>query len=125
MFCSRLPFSTTIPLKSLSSLSRPGLRTTKKLFWNPCSMMVGPRERRNQLSSRNQLVVLVHPTYCFSDFKEYHTDTTVRFLVKIAGGKLRELRNEGLHKVFKLQTVINTTSMVSFVILSFHGQSGS
>ncbi|ETN77909.1 DNA gyrase/topoisomerase IV, A subunit [Necator americanus] len=49
-----------------------------------------------------------------SDFKEYHTDTTVRFVIKVASGKLRDLEAEGLHKVFKLQTVLNTTSMVLF-----------
>ncbi|VDM54549.1 unnamed protein product [Angiostrongylus costaricensis] len=49
-----------------------------------------------------------------SDFKEYHTDTTVRFVIKLAPGKLRELEAEGLHRVFKLQTVLNTTSMVLF-----------
>ncbi|KAK6012036.1 hypothetical protein OSTOST_22824, partial [Ostertagia ostertagi] len=49
-----------------------------------------------------------------SDFKEYHTDVTVRFVVKLPHGKLRELEAEGLHKVFKLQTVLNTTSMVLF-----------
>ncbi|KAK6039752.1 DNA gyrase/topoisomerase IV, A subunit [Cooperia oncophora] len=49
-----------------------------------------------------------------SDFKEYHTDVTVRFVVKLPHGKLRDLEAEGLHKVFKLQTVLNTTSMVLF-----------
>ncbi|XGW08821.1 hypothetical protein V3C99_011270 [Haemonchus contortus] len=49
-----------------------------------------------------------------SDFKEYHTDVTVRFVVKLPQGKLREYEAEGLHKVFKLQTVLNTTSMVCF-----------
>ncbi|GMT15036.1 hypothetical protein PFISCL1PPCAC_6333, partial [Pristionchus fissidentatus] len=51
-----------------------------------------------------------------ADFKEYHTDTTVKFVVKVAGGRdgMRKLEQEGLHKVFKLQTVINTSSMVMF-----------
>uniref|UniRef100_A0A0M3IS16 TOP4c domain-containing protein n=1 Tax=Ascaris lumbricoides TaxID=6252 RepID=A0A0M3IS16_ASCLU len=49
-----------------------------------------------------------------TDFKEYHTDTTVKFLVKMTPEKLRAAQMEGLHKVFKLQTVINTTSMVLF-----------
>ncbi|EFO86230.1 CRE-TOP-2 protein [Caenorhabditis remanei] len=49
------------------------------------------------------------------DYKEYHTDTTVKFVVKLAPGKLRELeRGEDLHQVFKLQSVINTTCMVLF-----------
>ena len=49
-----------------------------------------------------------------TDFKEYHTDVTVKFIVKMAQEKLRRAQHEGLHKVFKLQTVINTTSMVLF-----------
>ncbi|KAF8363065.1 top-2 [Pristionchus pacificus] len=51
-----------------------------------------------------------------SDFKEYHTDTTVKFVVKVTGGRegMRKLEHDGLHKVFKLQTVINTSSMVLF-----------
>lgn len=48
----------------------------------------------------------------FRDFKEYHTDTTVKFVVKMNADKLRAAKEEGLHKVFKLQSVINTTSMV-------------
>lgn len=53
--------------------------------------------------------------YHCRDFKEYHTDTTVKFVVKVTGGRdgMRKLEHEGLHKVFKLQTVINTSSMVS------------
>uniref|UniRef100_A0A0R3RWV3 DNA topoisomerase 2 n=1 Tax=Elaeophora elaphi TaxID=1147741 RepID=A0A0R3RWV3_9BILA len=47
-----------------------------------------------------------------TDFKEYHTDTTVKFVVKMNSDKLRASKEEGLHKVFKLQSVINTTSMV-------------
>uniref|UniRef100_A0A0N5ANS0 DNA topoisomerase 2 n=1 Tax=Syphacia muris TaxID=451379 RepID=A0A0N5ANS0_9BILA len=54
-----------------------------------------------------------HPAL-ISDFKEYHTDTTVKFVVKMNQQKLREVTMEGLHKVFKLQTVINTSSMVLF-----------
>uniref|UniRef100_F1KQV5 DNA topoisomerase 2 n=1 Tax=Ascaris suum TaxID=6253 RepID=F1KQV5_ASCSU len=48
------------------------------------------------------------------DFKEYHTDTTVRFVIKMSAQKLRDAEMEGLHKVFKLQTAINTSSMVLF-----------
>ncbi|CAG9536423.1 unnamed protein product [Cercopithifilaria johnstoni] len=49
-----------------------------------------------------------------TDFKEYHTDTTVKFVIKMNSDKLRASKEEGLHKVFKLQSVINTTSMVLF-----------
>ncbi|VDK26248.1 unnamed protein product, partial [Anisakis simplex] len=52
--------------------------------------------------------------YTIQDYKEYHTDATVRFVIKMTKEKLREAEMEGLHKVFKLQTAINTTSMVLF-----------
>ncbi|EJD75192.1 DNA topoisomerase 2 [Loa loa] len=48
------------------------------------------------------------------DFKEYHTDTTVKFVVKMNAAKLREAEMEGLHKIFKLQSAINISSMVLF-----------
>lgn len=49
-----------------------------------------------------------------TDFKEYHTDTTVRFVVKMPEEKLREAEHAGLHKVFKLQTPLTCASMVVF-----------
>uniref|UniRef100_A0A915CWD3 DNA topoisomerase 2 n=1 Tax=Ditylenchus dipsaci TaxID=166011 RepID=A0A915CWD3_9BILA len=48
------------------------------------------------------------------DFKEYHSDQTVKFIVKMTPQKLREAEQEGLHKFFKLQVVIHTSSMVLF-----------
>uniref|UniRef100_A0A5S6QLN5 DNA topoisomerase 2 n=1 Tax=Trichuris muris TaxID=70415 RepID=A0A5S6QLN5_TRIMR len=48
------------------------------------------------------------------DYKEYHTDTTVRFIVQISPDKLAQVQREGVHKVFKLQNFINTTQMVLF-----------
>uniref|UniRef100_A0A915EJT2 Toprim domain-containing protein n=1 Tax=Ditylenchus dipsaci TaxID=166011 RepID=A0A915EJT2_9BILA len=48
------------------------------------------------------------------DFKEYHSDQTVKFIVKMTPHKLREAEQEGLHKFFKLQAVIHTSSMVLF-----------
>ncbi|KAM9336755.1 DNA topoisomerase 2-alpha [Symphorus nematophorus] len=49
-----------------------------------------------------------------TDFKEYHTDTTVRFVVKMSEEKLREAEAAGLHKVFKLQSPLTCNSMVLF-----------
>ncbi|XP_053554372.1 DNA topoisomerase 2-alpha [Bombina bombina] len=48
------------------------------------------------------------------DYKEYHTDTTVRFIVKMTEEKLAEAEAAGLHKVFKLQTALTCNSMVLF-----------
>ncbi|KAI6190756.1 DNA topoisomerase 2 [Aphelenchoides bicaudatus] len=49
-----------------------------------------------------------------TDFKEYHTEETVKFVVKMKPEQLSRYEREGLHKAFKLQTVINTSSMVLF-----------
>ncbi|XP_060950829.1 DNA topoisomerase 2-alpha [Limanda limanda] len=49
-----------------------------------------------------------------TDYKEYHTDTTVRFVVKMAEEKLVEAEAAGLHKVFKLQSPFTCNSMVLF-----------
>ncbi|XP_028423903.1 DNA topoisomerase 2-alpha isoform X2 [Perca flavescens] len=49
-----------------------------------------------------------------TDYKEYHTDTTVRFVVKMTPEKLSEAEAAGLHKVFKLQNTLTCNSMVLF-----------
>ncbi|KAM4824138.1 DNA topoisomerase 2-alpha isoform 2-T2 [Urocitellus parryii] len=49
-----------------------------------------------------------------TDYREYHTDTTVKFVVKMTEGKLAEAERVGLHKVFKLQTSLTCNSMVLF-----------
>ncbi|KAJ7313562.1 hypothetical protein JRQ81_005053 [Phrynocephalus forsythii] len=49
-----------------------------------------------------------------TDYKEYHTDTTVKFLVKMSEQKLAEAEAAGLHKVFKLQTPLSCNNMVLF-----------
>ncbi|KAM4706361.1 DNA topoisomerase 2-beta [Rhinophrynus dorsalis] len=49
-----------------------------------------------------------------SDYKEYHTDATVKFVVKMTEEKLAQAEAAGLHKVFKLQTSLTCNSMVLF-----------
>ena len=49
----------------------------------------------------------------YSDYKEYHTDTTVKFVVTLTEDKLREAQEMGIHKKFKLESSINTSNMVS------------
>lgn len=51
---------------------------------------------------------------CYSDYKEYNTDTAVHFIVIMNRDKLVELERDGLHKVFKLQTTMTITSMVRY-----------
>lgn len=52
-----------------------------------------------------------------TDYKEYHTDTTVRFVVKMTEERLREAEAAGLHKVFKLQNPLTCHSMVKITLL--------
>lgn len=71
-----------------------------------------------QTYKENVLETMLHGTEkvppMITDYKEYHTDTTVRFVVTMSEDKLSKARDEGLHKVFKLQTTFSTSSMVLF-----------
>jgi len=48
----------------------------------------------------------------FSDYKDYCTDTTVRFVVKMSADNLSKAEQAGLHRTFKLQTTLSVSSMV-------------
>ena len=50
-----------------------------------------------------------------TDYKEYHTDKTVKFVVSMTNDKYRAAdATKGLHTFFKLQTTLSTGSMVLF-----------
>ncbi|XP_058125449.1 DNA topoisomerase 2 isoform X1 [Anopheles ziemanni] len=51
-----------------------------------------------------------------SDYKEYNTDTTVRFVISFLPGEYAKLYAEdgGFHRVFKLTSVISTSVMNAF-----------
>lgn len=51
---------------------------------------------------------------CITDYKEYHTDVTVRFVVKMSPEQFAAAQRVGLHKFFKLQKTISLNSMVLF-----------
>ncbi|VDK31554.1 unnamed protein product [Taenia asiatica] len=53
-------------------------------------------------------------SHTVNDYKEYHTDVTVRFVVQMTPEKLREAESMGLHKFFKLAVPMTTNSMVLF-----------
>ena len=50
--------------------------------------------------------------FSFSDYKEYHTDTTVKFVITLTESKMSEAESVGFHKKFKLETAVNTTNLV-------------
>jgi DNA topoisomerase-2 len=51
-----------------------------------------------------------------SDYKEYNTDTTVRFIISFLPGEFEQLSREegGFHRVFKLTSSISITTMHAF-----------
>jgi len=48
------------------------------------------------------------------DYKEYHTDETVRFVVSMTDPQMNKIQNTGFFKHFKLQSSLSTGSMVLF-----------
>ena len=46
------------------------------------------------------------------DYREYHTDTTVRFVVYLTEDKMAEAERIGFHKKFKLENYLNTSNLV-------------
>jgi len=49
------------------------------------------------------------------DYKDYNTDTTVKFIVQMSEDNIRKVEtDQGLHTFFKLQTTMSTSSMVLF-----------
>ncbi|XP_036407893.1 DNA topoisomerase 2-alpha [Megalops cyprinoides] len=77
-----------------------------------------PVKTWTQTYKENVLEVMLNGTEkvppLITDYKEYHTDTTVRFVVKMTEERLREAEAAGLHKVFKLQNTLTCNSMVLF-----------
>lgn len=51
-----------------------------------------------------------------ADYREYHTDTTVRFVITMAPGEFDRLNEEqgGFHRVFKLTSSMSTNQMHAF-----------
>jgi DNA topoisomerase II len=49
-----------------------------------------------------------------TDVREYHTDTTVSFTLKMAEGQMAAAMKKGLHKVLKLTSSVATTNMTLF-----------
>ena len=73
-----------------------------------------------------QPVITLHRYLCFRDYKDYYTDTSVKFLISMTEDKLAEAEQSGLHKKFKLESTISTSNMVRFLgeTRSFDNYSG-
>jgi DNA topoisomerase-2 len=70
------------------------------------SFLHGPETKSNDASKFEPLI---------NDYKEYHTDCTVRFLVKMSKKQYTTAMEQGgLHKFFKLQKTISLNNMVLF-----------
>lgn len=51
-----------------------------------------------------------------SDYREYHTDTTVRFVITLSAGEFDRIEQEdgGFHRIFKLTSSLSTNQMHAF-----------
>ncbi|CAF3975644.1 unnamed protein product, partial [Rotaria sp. Silwood2] len=72
-----------------------------------------------QQYKENVLETMLHPKKndiapSILDYKEYHTDTTVRFVVKLSHEQFAKFNEAGLHKSFRLQDTFKLTNMVLF-----------
>ncbi|KAJ3662202.1 hypothetical protein Zmor_006558 [Zophobas morio] len=71
-----------------------------------------------QSYKENVLEPLVHGSEkvkaVLNDYKEYNTDITVKFILTLQPGQMENMQREGLHKIFKLQTMLTTGSMCTF-----------
>ena len=48
------------------------------------------------------------------DYKEYHTHTTVHFIITLTEKGKDAIKKEGIEKAFKLTSKVNTSNMVMF-----------
>ncbi|CAF3762190.1 unnamed protein product [Adineta steineri] len=72
-----------------------------------------------QYYKENVLETMLHPKRndiqpSILDYKEYHTDTTVRFVIKLSQAQFAKFHESGLHKSFRLQETFKLTNMVLF-----------
>ncbi|CAG2112538.1 unnamed protein product, partial [Medioppia subpectinata] len=77
-----------------------------------------PVKTWTQTYKENTLEALLHGTdkspAFINEYKEYHTESTVRFVVDLSEANLRKSLDTGIHKTFKLQSSLSTKSMVLF-----------
>lgn len=76
--------------------------------------LIGPEKAKPDKGDAKAEVKADVKKAVIADYKEYNTDTTIRFLITCLPGKLADLEHDGLHKIFKLQSMISTTSMCVF-----------
>jgi DNA topoisomerase II len=53
-------------------------------------------------------------TAWIKDYKEYHTDSKVHFVVTLAEDQMKAAEKEGLEKKFKLTSSVSTSNLVCF-----------
>jgi DNA topoisomerase-2 len=53
-------------------------------------------------------------SYFAQDYKEYHTNSSVRFVISMSEAEMKKAEEEGLEKRFRMTTTISTSNMVAF-----------
>ena len=103
-----------IPSLSLSPLlhppSLPSSPSLSPLLSLPSPLLLSPPSLPSSPSLPLSPLLLSPPLS--SDYKEYHTDTTVRFVVTLSAAHMSDAEAVGLHKKFKLESAISTNNMV-------------
>jgi hypothetical protein len=107
---------TTRQSKSPSCPCENGLRTTKRCWKNGSWA-----QTRSQRHSRSVqvLISIIHAlltmcSYFAQDYKEYHTNSSVRFVISMSEAEMKKAEEEGLEKRFRMTTTISTSNMVAF-----------
>lgn len=106
--------STTTRSRSPSSLSACGLRRSRRVS------RLGSLARRSRWRSSRFVeplsslrLPLTHRRRS-QDYKEYHTDTTVHFIISLTDKGKEAIEKDGLEKTFKITSKLNISNMVCF-----------
>ena len=63
-------------------------------------------------------------SFCVSsDYKEYHTDTTVKFVVSMTTEQLNKAEDEGFYKKFKLESNMLLSNIVRHFLFEYNSLS--
>ena len=98
---------------SLVYMPTPPHATTRAEFTPILSIVLFSHSKPMRKVMLCRAFVIYYFDVClFSDYREYNTDTTVRFVATVMENQTDMVESDGPHKVFKLQSTISINSMV-------------
>jgi DNA topoisomerase II len=84
----------------------------KENVLEPC--LHGEEKESKDSKTKNTAAADTVSKAVITDYREYHTDTTVRFVVKMTDAQYKHAEKVGFYKFFKLQKPLSLNSMVMF-----------